>query len=77
MMYRILLVLLLSGCGGNKTVVRHNGKIVWTITASGDKQLVEIKIGSDTLKLDSRNSSLMRDVLGVIMFKKTTETRLQ
>ena len=77
MIYRLILILLLSGCAGNKTVIRHHGEVIWTITGSGDKQLVEVTSSSGTVKIDSRSSSVIKDMIQYLMIKKTTETRLQ
>ena len=77
MIYRLALILLLSGCGGNTTVIKwHDGKVI-EIVGSGDKQLIEMKIGSDTVKLDSRSSSFFRDFFNSVMMMGTRERRIQ
>ena len=74
MRFIIILALLLSGCAAQRTTITRDGKIIWEITGTGD-QLVEVKTGdNEYIKIDSRQSSFMKDVLGVIAVKTVNDT---
>ena len=69
----IILALSLSGCAAQRTVVTwHDGKVI-EILGSGDT-LVELKLKDGEIKVDSRKSSIIRDVLGVLVIKATSDT---
>ena len=59
----LILALSLSGCAAQRTTIARDGKVIWEITGTGD-QLVEVKMGDkESVKIDSRKSSTLRDLL--------------
>ena len=76
MIYRIVLILILSGCVRNKTTILwHDGKTV-EILGSSD-QLVEIQLSSGTVKIDSRKSSMVRDMVQFLLIKMSTDSSMK
>lgn len=59
----IILALSLSACAAQRTTITRDGKVIWEITGTGD-QLVEVSMGeNEKVKIDSRKSSTLRDLL--------------
>ena len=68
----ILFLALLSGCSSNRTrITWHDGKVI-EITGTGD-QMVEVQLSSGTVKLDSRKSSMMRDMIQFLLIKMSND----
>lgn len=73
---RFLLLLLLCSCAPNKTIISwHDGKVVEIL--GSDDQLVEVQLSSGTagtVKIDSRKSSLVRDMIQFLLIKMSSDS---
>lgn len=65
-----VLILVFAGCAPSRTrILWHDGKEI--IIDSQDKSMVSIKLSGGEVTVDSRSTSLLKDLVQVIALKET------